>query len=579
MEKQFIGLKVEVILHDDTVVQGEMTNIDSVNRCLFLKNIFFKLTGKRTSEMLIKGSDIKDLNFMSSFNLKKKKKKVSKPFIDPAIIFMSNNMSILSPQESSFSLKKKDTALLSPHCHEKENNMEPNRLKLKNTSNKCTYDAQFMYKKKDSSINAVQKNCSRFKYENNDNWINEDVNRFRDEEFDFQGNLGRFDKHKIFSEIRKSNVISSTLLFPTDNCLHETEMSSDKISSTLTINGKRSSLTESNHFLSRKNNDENKLNNGLTLSDCKLSSGCDKNHVFPQKLRNQHFNGQQSLSSFDKINKKPPKLRNIINNLECPCIKPSKMIEAEYISTFNTGVSDDMIVENAARGISFLVTQLLDNFSDFALKKNNSHIIIILVGNNQTGIYAVFAGRQLCNHGLKVMIVIIEGNPGKQMLAVCEMLGLQSFRGVGGKVISIDELYGTVKSFQIPSKLIIDAIFGCHCSLANIEDNNIKNKIQNLIDWANQYGADILSLDLPSGLDITTGAPIFPSYFMQSKWILSLGLPKTALLFALRLKYATRELFLADIGISQKIWKKLGVGKRIKSLWIGQDWVIKLDFS
>ncbi|KAG5440563.1 hypothetical protein PCK2_000388 [Pneumocystis canis] len=528
--------------------------------------------------MCIEGSDIKDLNFISFFNSKKKKKKPSKPFIDPAIISMSNDMSVLSLKESSFSIKKskKDTTLSSssPHVHGNGNNCGLNELKLKDTSNKYTHDTQFMYKKKESSIDAVQKDCSRFKYVNNDNWVNEDVNRFRDEEFDFQGNLGRFDKHKIFSEIRKSNMISSNRLFSTNDGLFEKEGSNDKTSSALTINGRKSSLIENDKFFSRKNNDENKLNDDFTPPSRKLSSSYDRNYVVPQKLRNQHFNGQQSFSSFDKVSRKPPKFRNIANNLECPCIKPFKMIEAEYISTFDIGVSSDVIVENAARGISFLVIQFLDNFSNYIQKKNNSHDIIILAGNNQTGIYAVSAGRQLCNHGLKVMIVVIEANLEKQMLA-----GLRSFRCAGGKVISIDELFGIVKSFQVPSKLIVDAIFGCHCSLADIEDDNIRNKIRNLIDWANQYEADILSLDLPSGLDIVTGIPIFPLHFMKSKWILSLGLPKTGLLFALRSKRVTKELFLADIGISQKIWKKVGVGKRVKSLWMGQDWVIKLDFS
>jgi hypothetical protein len=36
----------------------------------------------------------------------------------------------------------------------------------------------------------------------NDGWAGEDVNIFREEEFDFQKNLDMFDKAKVFAEIR-----------------------------------------------------------------------------------------------------------------------------------------------------------------------------------------------------------------------------------------------------------------------------------------------------------------------------------------------------------------------------------------
>ncbi|KAG5519867.1 hypothetical protein PMAC_000143 [Pneumocystis sp. 'macacae'] len=579
MENQFIGLKVEVILNDNTVVQGQMTGVDSVNRCLFLKNIFFKSTGKYMREMCINGSNIKDLNFISSFNAKKKKKRTSNSLIDPAIISISNRMQNSSFQESSFSSKKlgKNTALLSSsHLHEKRENFETNYSKSKNIPNKCIHKTH-IYKKKKQFINTMQKECCQLKNLDHDNWINDDVNKYRDEEFDFQGNLGRFDKHKVFSEIRKLNMMTSNSGLMSNKCLSKNNLFSDipvSTISTISTKKKKSSLTENNHSLFKINEGESKPNNEIFLSNRILSNGYDKSCVSQQKIYNYHFNSQQSLSSFDRISKKIKKLRNIRNNLECPCIKPSKMIEAEYISTFNTGISNEMIIENAARGISFLVTQLLDDFFKFDQKKINFFTTIILVGNNQTGIYATAAGRQLCNHGIKVIAVIVNESMEKQMLT-----SLQNFSDAGGKIVSIDELFRIAKSFQTPSELIIDAIFGCHYSLADIVDDNIRNKIHSLIEWANQCESNILSLDLPSGLDIITGVPILSPYFLKSKWVLSLGLPKTGLLFALRSKYVTKELFLADIGISRKVWKKIGVGKRVKALWIGQDWVIRMSFS
>lgn len=81
---------------------------------------------------------------------------------------------------------------------------------------------------------------------------------------------------------------------------------------------------------------------------------------------------------------------------------------------------------------------------------------------------------------------------------------MQNFSDAGGKIVSTDELFRISKSFQTP-ELIIDAIFGCHCSLADIVDDNVRNKIHCLIEWANQSESNVISLDLPSGLDIVTG--------------------------------------------------------------------------
>jgi hypothetical protein len=39
-----------------------------------------------------------------------------------------------------------------------------------------------------------------------DGWAGEDVNIFREEEFDFQKNLDMFDKAKVFAEIRVSVI-------------------------------------------------------------------------------------------------------------------------------------------------------------------------------------------------------------------------------------------------------------------------------------------------------------------------------------------------------------------------------------
>ena len=63
-----------------------------------------------------------------------------------------------------------------------------------------------------------------------------------------------------------------------------------------------------------------------------------------------------------------------------------------------------------------------------------------------------------------------------------------------------------------------------------------------LINWANNTGVPILSLDTPSGVDSTTGET--PGEYIHARWTMTLALPKTGLL-----PEKTGELILADIGI------------------------------
>jgi len=74
-----------------------------------------------------------------------------------------------------------------------------------------------------------------------------------------------------------------------------------------------------------------------------------------------------------------------------------------------------------------------------------------------------------------------------------------------------------------------------------------------LIEWANTSTAPVLSLDVPSGLDADTGMP--HGACIRAKQTLTLALPKCGLTVA---EYVG-ELWLADIGIGDDVYQKLGL--------------------
>jgi NAD(P)H-hydrate epimerase len=73
-----------------------------------------------------------------------------------------------------------------------------------------------------------------------------------------------------------------------------------------------------------------------------------------------------------------------------------------------------------------------------------------------------------------------------------------------------------------------------------------------LIHWCNGSTAPVLSLDVPSGIDSTTGSA--PGDCLRPDRTLTLALPKTGLAPA-----ATGALVLADIGLPAGVYARAGI--------------------
>jgi len=72
------------------------------------------------------------------------------------------------------------------------------------------------------------------------------------------------------------------------------------------------------------------------------------------------------------------------------------------------------------------------------------------------------------------------------------------------------------------------------------------------IEWANASSAPVLSLDIPSGGDSTTGES--PGEFVDADWTMTLALPKTGLS-----PQKTGELYLADLGITVETYDRIKI--------------------
>jgi NAD(P)H-hydrate epimerase len=110
--------------------------------------------------------------------------------------------------------------------------------------------------------------------------------------------------------------------------------------------------------------------------------------------------------------------------------------------------------------------------------------------------------------------------------------------------------------------LIIDGIIGY--SLRSPP----RGAASELICWANKQPAPVLALDVPSGLDTTTGTVFDPA--IRATATMTLALPKEGLRYA-GVEEQVGELYLADIGVPPALYASSALGLHVGHLFAQND--------
>jgi NAD(P)H-hydrate epimerase len=92
--------------------------------------------------------------------------------------------------------------------------------------------------------------------------------------------------------------------------------------------------------------------------------------------------------------------------------------------------------------------------------------------------------------------------------------------------------------------LVIDALIGYSLR------GNPSGRTADLINWANQQGRPVLSLDVPSGLDAKTGTPSNPC--VSAAATMTIALPKLGLRHV-----QVGDLYVADISVPAAVYRQL----------------------
>ena len=210
-----------------------------------------------------------------------------------------------------------------------------------------------------------------------------------------------------------------------------------------------------------------------------------------------------------------------------PAVTTEQMREIDRIAMEETGPNLYQMMENAGRNLATVALDML------AERKVHSRILV-LAGTGGNGGGGICGARHLANRRIEVFLCLADP-PGLSEVAKWQC---RVFEGTSGKVVSAAAI--TEERFD----LIVDALIGYSLGGAP------RGVFAELITWANKGGAKILSLDVPSGIDSTTG--VTPGVAIAAHTTLTLALPKTGLTSGL-----TGQLLLGDIGIPLETYRRL----------------------
>lgn len=220
--------------------------------------------------------------------------------------------------------------------------------------------------------------------------------------------------------------------------------------------------------------------------------------------------------------------------MEIQNITADQMVEVDRVMIEEYGIELIQMMENAGRNLAHLARiRFLDG-------DPRGREVIVLAGSGGNGGGALVAARRLHNWGARISVATtrpphtLSGVPARQAEIVTKM---------GIQMITADSL-DHLTHFD----LIIDGIIGY--SLAGVPTGNAAL----MIEWANRSGIDIVSLDVPSGMDASAG--VIHSPVIRATATLTLALPKTGLQSGDFGQY-TGEIYLADISVPPELYGKL----------------------
>lgn len=230
--------------------------------------------------------------------------------------------------------------------------------------------------------------------------------------------------------------------------------------------------------------------------------------------------------------------------VEVPALTADQMKEVDRVAIEETGPNLYQMMENAGRNLALSTIRFLG-------PRWRDDMIVVLVGTGGNGGGGICGARHLANRGGEVVVVVSDETRLSQVPAQ----QLATYRGTKGRALAPGELD------DLGPSLIVDAVIGY--SLSGLP----RGAALRMIEWALNEEAPVLSLDVPSGIDSTTGGA--PGAHVIASQTMTLALPKTGLDVT-----AVGDLWLADIGIPDETYRRVGL--QVPTGLFGDEFIVPI---
>jgi enhancer of mRNA-decapping protein 3 len=437
-------------------------------------------------------------------------------------------------------------------------------------------------------------------------WATEDATDVQDMgDFDFESNLSKFDKRTVFDSIRAEDMtadedrlvghnrlprpgtMGGRNLHPTENVLDQIKESAQWNSEAgdsemdLPVSSQRGSGSgrasrRGNSLLRKPTSLKNMKDSSLHASQTRAGVTVSATGLRAERSRSQ----QPAKSAFHFIS----------SSRRCEVASALQMLNIENIAQSELGLSEDMMTENAGRGLAEVTLGSLKEGRGRG-KLPSLPYVVVYAGNNKSGQRAIAAARHLKNHGASVVVVMLGLEREAELLDGVRRQ-LKVFRAFSGKVISKAEMLEWVKTLSGEGdarvEIIIDGLLGLALSFEELRTSE-QAAVFELIEWSNRSRAQVIAVDIPSGIDpatgrvqIVDGAPLC----VHASSVVAMGAPKTGLLKAmegneepapLKGREGVWRVWVVDLGLGRQAWKRSGMRVRRGVEFEGR-WCVEMRF-
>ena len=237
---------------------------------------------------------------------------------------------------------------------------------------------------------------------------------------------------------------------------------------------------------------------------------------------------------------------------DIPALSARQMQEVDRLMVQHYQIDLLQMMELAGRHLAHLARLL------FLGGEPYGKTVLLLAGKGGNGGGAMACARRLATWGAEVVVGVTHPLDQLTPAAAHQRVILQQMQ----TTIVAASARATIR----PPDLIIDGLIGYQLQGAPRDD------AAQWIRWANDQPVPLLALDLPSGLDATTGEAANPT--IQATATMTLALPKTGLVVG-GINGIAGALYLADIGVPPTLYSLASLGLAVPSLF-AQSEIIQL---